>query len=328
MISLIQNTDIYNTVASYDGSTVFFAVTIKIINFLLYYISIKNFKKINKSSNTFSIITLDIIFICFLLISSVLVVLYPTVSYDPQQMTLFFILSMIFFITSFLILNLYVKLCDYFEKEQCWAVKDIKYKALKIQIELQNEFIETSNKFRHDMKKILETVSYFNEQDQHEELADFLNGLSVDKYSHEAVSYCKDQFINAVLNIKAKECENKGIAMKIRVSPILEYSASPDDMVLILSNILDNAIEAAEKTFEKNVEIKIYNYADNLIIYSENTYPQKIYEKNFFKTDKKISDIHGYGIKIITELVNSNCGNISFEHDNGVFKVTIMLPDN
>ena len=126
MISLIQNTDIYNTVASYDGSTVFFAVTIKIINFLLYYISIKNFKKINKSSNTFSIITLDIIFICFLLISSVLVVLYPTVSYDPHQMTLFFILSMIFFITSFLILNLYVKLCDYFEKEQCWAVKDIK----------------------------------------------------------------------------------------------------------------------------------------------------------------------------------------------------------
>ena len=218
LISLFQNTDIYNTVASYDNSTVFFAFAIKMINFTLYSLSIKNFRKINKNSRSFGIITLDIIFICFLLISSVLVVLYPTVTYNPQQMTLFFILSMIFFITSFLILNLYVKLCDYFEKEKYWAITDIKYNSLRNQINLQQEFIESSNKFRHDIKKILGTINYFNTQKQYDSLSSFLGELSIDKYSHKPIVYCKDQFINAVLNIKAKECESKGIVMNIMAS--------------------------------------------------------------------------------------------------------------
>ena len=101
LISILQKTDIYNTIASYDNITIVFAIIIKIINFVLYYFSIKYFRMINTHSRGYSIITLDIIFLCFLLISAFLVIMYPTVTYNPQQMTLYFILSTIFFITSF-----------------------------------------------------------------------------------------------------------------------------------------------------------------------------------------------------------------------------------
>lgn len=329
LISILQKTDIYNTIASYDNITIVFAIIIKIINFVLYYFSIKYFRKINTHSRGYSIITLDIIFLCFLLISAFLVIMYPTVTYNPQQMTLYFILSTIFFITSFLILRLYVRLCGYFEKEQYWTVTDLKYKSLNNQMDLQNEFIESSAKTMHDIKKILETINYFNQQKQYDNLSKFLNELSLDSYSQKPIIYCKDQFINSVLNIKMRECESKGITMSIQVAPMIESKVKSDDLILILSNILDNAIEAVYKTEQENktIVIKIYNYENNLIIYSENTYVQSASKKRFFQSDKTNSTYHGYGVKIIEELVKGNDGQVSFEPVDGHFKVTIMLPN-
>ena len=254
--------------------------------------------------------------------------MYPTVTYNPQQMTLYFILSTVFFVTSFLILRLYVRLCDYFEKDQYWTVADIKYKSLNNQMDLQNEFIESSAKTMHDIKKILETINYLNQQNQYDSLSKFLDELSLDSYSQKPVIYCNDQFINSVLNIKMRECESKGITMSIQVAPMIESKVKSDDLILILSNILDNAIEAVYKTEEENktVVIKIYNYENNLIIYSENKYIQDISKKRFFQSTKAESHLHGYGIRIIEELVRTNDGQVSFEPDKDLFKVTIMIP--
>lgn len=328
LISILQKTEIYSTISSYENITIAFAITIKIINFLLYYVSITYFKKINKNSKGYSIITLDTIFLCFLLISTFLVIMYPTVTYNPQQMTLYFILSTVFFVTSFLILRLYVRLCDYFEKDQYWTVADIKYKSLNYQMDLQNEFIESSAKTMHDIKKILETINYLNQQNQYDSLSKFLDELSLDSYSQKPVIYCNDQFINSVLNIKMRECESKGITMSIQVAPMIESKVKSDNLILILSNILDNAIEAVYKTEEENktVVIKIYNYENNLIIYSENKYIQDISKKRFFQSTKAESHLHGYGIRIIEELVRTNDGQVSFEPDKDLFKVTIMIP--
>ena len=118
-----------------------------------------------------------------------------------------------------------------------------------------------------------------------------------------------------------RECESKGITMSIQVAPMIESKVKSDDLILILSNILDNAIEAVYKTEEENktVVIKIYNYENNLII-------QDISKKRFFQSTKAESHLHGYGIRIIEELVRTNDGQVSFEPDKDLFKVTIMIP--
>ena len=92
---------------------------------------------------------------------------------------------------------------------------------------------------------------------------------------------------------------------------------------------MDNAIEAVYKTEEENkmVIIKIHNYGNNLILYSENKYVQNNSKSCFFQSEKTQLGLHGYGVKIINDLVEANNGHISFEPDNGLFKVTIMLPE-
>lgn len=327
LISIIQKTSIYNTIASSSIGTAVFFVFVKIVNAVLFTVSIYIFRRINQNNKKINWILLDIISGCFLIISITFANLYPVVTYNKQDMTWFLILSCTFFIASFLVLHLFVKLCDYFQKEQYWTVTSIKYESLRAQMDMQQEFVEASNKQRHDFKKLLGTISYLNSQKEYDSLASFLGELSDDAYSYRPVVYCGDKYINAILNIKAKECENCGIKLSVHTSPLLECNIKPDDIVLILANLLDNAIEAASEVTEENriITVKIYNYERNLILYCENRYTDKDSKADFFQSEKAGS--HGYGVKIILELVRSNNGQIDLEHENGVFKATIMMPN-
>lgn len=332
MISVIQRTNIFSTITSYDESTIILSFISKFINLIVFYISIKSFKKINKSGNMIYHFYLDFIFVCFLIIAIVFVTLYPIVRYDSHNMLLFLILSSVFFITSFLILKTFVALCDYFSKEKYWTFTSIKYDSLKNQMDMQKEYIESSNKIRHDLKKLIETINYFNDNKKYDSLTAFLKDLTLDTYSYKTISYCNNEYINAVLNLKSKECELGKIKLSTHILPTLECGLSSDDIVLILSNLLDNAIEAVSKTRDekKEITIKIYNYEKNLIIYCENKYIPNCTKTDFFQSDKFIleSEIHGYGIQIIKELVNKNGGRCSFEYNNdNLFQATIMLPN-
>lgn len=329
LISIIQKTGIYNTIASYDESTVIFSVVVKIINLALFYVSIKFFRKINKNSKAIYSVTLDIIFICFLCSSIIFASLYSIATYDPKNMTLLLILSLVFFVISFLILSLFVKLCDYFSREQYWTVTNIKYESLKNQMNLQQEFVESSNKLRHDFKKLLGTIGYLNSQKEYDSLTSFIEELSDDAYSYKPVEYCKNQYIDAILNIKLNECESKDIKLCVKASPMVECNIKSDDIVLIMSNLLDNAIEAVSKTSEehKSVTIKIYNYESSLIISTENRYIPNTSKASFFQSEKTNRNTHGYGVKIINDLVIANNGQVDMEHHDGLFKATIIFPN-
>lgn len=214
-------------------------------------------------------------------------------------------------------------------KEQIWAVNDIKYESLKNQMDLQKKYVDETRKVRHDIKKIIHTISYFNSQKQYESLTDFLSTITIDKTPNSSTIFCGNQIIDAILNLKSFECENKNIQLKLSIAPCIECNINSNDIILILSNLIDNAIEAVVKIPDerKTVTLKMYNYGQNLVVYSENKYIQNQRKRHFFDSDKKDSSVHGYGVKIISDLVTNNNGNISFDYDNNLFKATIILPN-
>ena len=47
----------------------------------------------------------------------------------------------------------------------------------------------------------------------------------------------------------------------------------------------------------------MYNYGENIVIYSNNKFQPENDKNEFFDTDKDDKDLHGYGVKIIKEKV-------------------------
>ena len=132
--------------------------------------------------------------------------------------------------------------------------------------------------------------------------------------------------INAVLNIKYFEAKEKGIVIPFIADELTGLHISDSDLVTILTNILDNAIEAVQLCDDKRIVFKIIKDKDMLIIDSSNPYVGQIPDGETVKTTKQDKDNHGYGIANIRQTVESNNGNCFIETQDGIFHITIAIP--
>lgn len=152
----------------------------------------------------------------------------------------------------------------------------ILYKAILSQIEKENklkiensfkpvleEYIEKLRAKEHEYKNHLNTIYRIIEL---EEPYDVKNKLSeyIEKIKGtrdlEAILSIKNTVLKAVLYEKLLECEKRGIKINIDVRSNLNMISIDDtELVIVLSNLLNNAIEAAQDGLDKFINVKIYS---------------------------------------------------------------------
>ena len=132
--------------------------------------------------------------------------------------------------------------------------------------------------------------------------------------------------INAVLNIKYLEAKEKGIIIPFIADNLKGIKISDSDLVTILTNILDNAIEAVQKCDEKRIVFKIIKDYNTLIIDSTNPYTGTITDEDRLITSKEDKKNHGFGLANIKNTVKANNGNCFIDTEGGNFHISITLP--
>lgn len=101
------------------------------------------------------------------------------------------------------------------------------------------------------------------------------------------------------------------------------------DLVCILGNILDNAIEAQEDIeTEKRIELHFLHRKTSRIIICKNTIKASVLSNNRkMESTKKNPELHGIGHQIVEATVMKYNGLIDYFENDGVFGLQIMLPD-
>lgn len=134
---------------------------------------------------------------------------------------------------------------------------------------------------------------------------------------------CIDVLISGGME-RAKE---SGTAFTVNVDlikiPIAEY-----ELFTILGNLLDNALEAAEKCSNLNryVKLKIHMVNRMLVLEMENGYQDEPQERRGkFISSKQGEGEHGWGIENVREIVEKNGGTMEVEYGNHVFHVYLLL---
>ena len=98
-------------------------------------------------------------------------------------------------------------------------------------------------------------------------------------------------------------------------------------MCLVLSNLLENALEASIRTAPDRRQIKItaYLHAERLLLIEvENAYDGEIREKDgVFQSSKRKGN--GVGIQSIQHIVEKSGGASTFTYQNGAFCAKVML---
>lgn len=114
-----------------------------------------------------------------------------------------------------------------------------------------------------------------------------------------------------------------------------DMSYNSVDFVIILGNLLDNAIESCElcnNKNDRNISLDIRYTANNLVILLENTYNGMLDGKTGSSTQEKLletskveKEFHGIGMKNIIDIVNKYNGEMRWKATKGVFRTEVLL---
>ena len=194
------------------------------------------------------------------------------------------------------------------------------------QLELMHEKVEKSRSLRHDFLKHISMISYLNEKGNKEELSDYLKEIQGNVNSQHKYVDTGNFVFDSILNYKIQEAMEQGIRIDAKVKIPEKLKVSIYDMNVILTNLIDNSIEAVHELKNKKVEVEITYSKSRLNIYIKNPYETVIInEKGKFLTTKRNKEKHGYGLKNVKSIVDKYEGIMNIENKNNIFEVFICL---
>ena len=183
-------------------------------------------------------------------------------------------------------------------------------------------------KITHEYKNQILCIESLINAENYDGLKNYIKNIS--GHLSTELDYIKTNnvIVDTILNSKYRETLEKGIIFIFQLNDLSKINLSDEDIVVILSNLLSNAIEACEKCSGKKViKLKFIEEGDNIIISVKNTYNGKLEIKDGEIQTSKLyeSDEHGIGVKNIIDVIGKYQGSYVIQNDKEEFYFSILL---
>lgn len=224
---------------------------------------------------------------------------------------------------------IFLKLIKYHEKEILYNTIQIKNETMEKYYKEKEKNYQETRKLRHDFKNHILCISSLLENNNVDEAQKYIKSINKSISPCSSVIKSGNNIADAVLNQKLGEAKHHNIDMEVSAVVPKEIRIESIDLCAILSNTIDNAIEASmniDDEVKRKINVKINPYKNYLHISVSNqvcTDPL-IYIKKFRST-KKDSENHGLGTKIIQNIVEIYNGFIEYKCENTIFTVKILV---
>lgn len=141
------------------------------------------------------------------------------------------------------------------------------------------------------------------------------------------MKFCENRAADSVIGYYCALAKRENIPFQAQANLPLKLPIDEIDMCLVLSNLLENALEASLKTAsdKRQINVKASLHTDHLILIQvENAYDGEVREKNgVFQSSKRKGN--GVGIQSVRRISEKSGGANAFTYENGIFTAKIML---
>ena len=209
---------------------------------------------------------------------------------------------------------------------------DSKYKILNESIEkLTGYYIQLGEKetelrkFRHDIKNHMMILDSMVAEGKNDEALEYMNNMGILMANTKPRFDTGNYIADAILDSKYSIASGKGISINFE-GVISSENIENTDMVILLANILDNAIEACEKV-DKEKEIKIESIFNKgiWILTVENPVKDLVDITNDkIDTTKSDKELHGYGLSNIKSVAKKYGGMVKLENRDNKFLIKVV----
>lgn len=244
----------------------------------------------------------------------------------PSYYLLLFSLICLFLLLS--VILLFISYQSSVEKEN--TIRALQSEAEKIEtdqryysvLEKQNENLRV---YAHDMKKHLNAIRALNQDAQ---IDSYLDQMSERLREYSQIGNSGNRMLDIICSKYAAECETKQIELHTDFRTANFTYIEDYDLVTVFGNLLDNAVEAAQKAEKRyiNVQTAQKNTYDILVIENSCAVPPQADHKNL-QTTKARRELHGLGLKSVASVLQKYGGDYDWSFDSAKmqFCVTVMI---
>ena len=179
----------------------------------------------------------------------------------------------------------------------------------------------------HDERYRMQYLMECMENNEYEKARTFLREYQTELEMQRRKHWSPITALDFILNMKIQKIEELGIRFPVKTN-LDSIKINESDFVVLLGNLLDNAIEATAKCSRENREImlNLQEVNDLFLITVENTAIANPEQKNGrFMTSKKNKKEHGWGIQSMQHIVAKYGGDIEFKYKSERFRVEITF---
>ncbi|MFA5524566.1 MAG: ATP-binding protein [Tissierellales bacterium] len=223
----------------------------------------------------------------------------------------------------------------------CYLVlRDIRFvKDLNLQNIMKSKSLENITQLnhllraqRHDFLNHLQVVYSLIELNEFDEASNYIETVYEDIKKVNKSLKTVNTAINALLQAKLLDCENKGILADLHIDTRLENLLIPSwEMCRVLGNLIDNAIDAVRELREKGfVNIEIEEKDSNYVFTIKNNgkqIPEELKDKIFepgYTTKKDRGE--GMGLAITKSITEKYNGKIFVDSIQSVTIFRVCIP--
>lgn len=303
---------------------------IKSVNALTIYLIYRGWKKIKNDVTLRFWVLYNAVMLVFLLITTVFIVIYSGGIQTDKTSLLFLLVSISFFAMSMVVIYFFTEICYGFQRDKKLYMLETGYSALQEKMALQNQNSEKFKKIQHDMKKHFLNAATLVEKGKFDTAAGLLRNAGEDIEKNVSVLNIEsgNDIVDAIIASKFALCESRHIDFKYKTECLDKIKIDVLDLSSLLSNMMDNAIEAAGETESPFVELDIFRYNAYLTICVKNSYiGNKILVRtsDCLATTKINNSLHGFGGRIIKEIAMKYNGESTWEANGSVFSTVVLI---
>ncbi|MBP3560862.1 MAG: GHKL domain-containing protein [Clostridia bacterium] len=246
-------------------------------------------------------------------------------------------LSYSYKIAIFIISLVFIFACAWiFIYYQTFIGNERKINELRIENERQEidskylNIIEQNNKnlsiLAHDIKNHMLQIKSMENAD---EIHSYVDSIVDEVQGYGYVGISKNKTLDLLISKYLNLCDGRGIKITFDVKTANLNGIAPADISTIINNLLDNAVESAEKSEKKEISVSIFKKQGHEIINIINSCDSKPKAKgDKLLTTKKEDSIHGYGTQSVIKTLKKYEGVYSWEYDEKekIFETNVLLP--
>lgn len=325
----------YNNIDILEDSTDLIGVLVIIASRIILFLLLITIKRISviKKKNVIDMSNKEwlqfLIFPIFTLITVIVMTNSMVTSYHEDIVNVYYVIAIVLIVLNMVVFHL---INEILENSQRIREADVLKQQSIGQLELYNSLrknYDIQRKRTHEYKNQIMCIDSLLKKKNYNKLEEYINSI-FDKLDGQLdMVDTNNEVVNAVINAKYYEALQNDVLFILKINDLSHIKVSDEDIVTILSNLLDNAIEAAGQCDidKRTVGIKLLYEDDVLSIAVSNSYKTEpeIMEDGYMRTIKDDKEQHGLGIRNVVATLEKYNAEYIIDYKNGEFVFSIII---